>query len=84
METLHKLVLLNPSFPQPDIEHLPFVLRYVNLTRFPVGGTIWWGSRDAAGHIADGYLLSYVKSADVHMNDGGRYAIEEDGSQSVI
>jgi hypothetical protein len=47
---------------------------------------MWSGSGTGAGlrYIANGYFLGYVKSVDMHMNDGRRYAIKDNRSQSVI
>ena len=74
MESLNKIVLLDPPVTQPDIKRVPLIFWHVNARNFPT----WWGFGHAMRDVADGYIRSYIKSANVHVNGGRGYPIKED------
>lgn len=78
MESLHKLVLLDPPISQPDIKCLPFFLWYVDSEDFPMGRVVDWDSGNAPRNVADRHVHSHIKSADVHVYGGRGYPIKED------
>jgi len=80
MESLYELVFLGPPVSQPEVKRLPRFIWHVNSERLPVEGAVKWGFGDATRNIANRHIFRHIKSADVHVDSGRRYPIEENRS----
>jgi hypothetical protein len=80
MESLHELVFLGPPISQPEVKRLSLFLCHVNSKRFPIERAVKRVFVDDTRDVANRHIFSHIKSADVHVDSGRRYPIEENRS----